>query len=149
MNVIKNGVIAADELIRDTPEPLLRRVSNAASAWCLCEDAACRRAQTCRGKPQSCLMVCGLLLSESVWSGALLMVHGQINGLSFAALLADWPEELEALGEWVNRVERGRRTPTPQPRTPAAIAPPAKARRSPAKRISGASSAAAKRAAIG
>jgi hypothetical protein len=115
MKLIERSNAAADDVIGKTTVAIQRAVSNAASGWALCDSAGCRRAQCCTGHPRVCLTVCSLLMNPRVWSGALNYVQGRIDGRSFEAMASDCPEEIEALGEWVNRVTRGRRIPRRAP----------------------------------
>jgi hypothetical protein len=97
---------AANELPDlDNPalKPTLRWMANIMRLCGLCERAACRRAQACRGDPRACVLRYAPLVPEEVRDAAKAMFEGQERRLSFDELRDETPE-IEDLIEWTGIV---------------------------------------------
>jgi len=105
---IENAKLAAR---RAAARLALRWAASAVCLWGLCTDAACRRAQECRGDPHRCMRRALPLLPEEVREGLRAMADGHERRLSFDALREEYPEEIDAVCDWAGRVLASARPP--------------------------------------
>ncbi len=101
---------------------LLRTLADMICLYGLCAHPACRRGRRCRGEPRDCLPRYAPLVPEDAREGAKAMIGARWHGLSFEELIDDAEDEVGALVDWADAVERSGapdagRKPPPHPRT--------------------------------
>ncbi len=87
---------------------MTRALSNTLDLARLCLTPRCRRSGRCKGNPAECLAVGEALLSPDIIEGAKVFLNGQLEGLSFDAVRASAPEQIDAFAQWSGRIAPGR-----------------------------------------
>ena len=110
----------ANEHAPNLPEPLLRWMADSLYLGGLCGRTECRRARICRGDPRACLSRYAPLVPGDAREAMLAMISGLIRGLDFDTMSAGREHQIEALGEWLQLVERGHSGKNPRGKASAA-----------------------------
>lgn len=95
--------------------PALRWMSNMICLWSFCRNPACGRAQQCKRDPRFCLRRYAPLVPDEVRDGVKLMLEGRRDRKSYDDLLAEAPEEIAAVEDWIARVNATHEPPSAVP----------------------------------
>jgi len=90
------------------PTPVLRWLADTMCLGALCARTKCRRAKACCGEPRECLSRYAPLVPEEARDGVKAMIDGLVRGVDFDTMREECEEEIDALGEWTERVEQSR-----------------------------------------
>ncbi len=74
--------------------------------WGVCGNAKCRRARACRGDVCACVARKALLVPEGAREGVKAMIEGRQDGAKFDAVQDRAYDDVEALLNWRETVER-------------------------------------------
>jgi hypothetical protein len=105
----QDKVIAAERDGRKSSEAeILRRIADMLSLWRLCGNAACRRAQACRGRPHRCARH-STALPEGVRAFLAAMLAAKLAGVAFDDFLDAMAEgdDAAALSAWTAAARAG------------------------------------------
>ena len=93
---------------RPAPKRVLRWLADTMCLGGLCARTKCRRAMACRGEPRECLARYAPLVPEQARDGVKAMIDGLMRGIDFDTMRDECEDEIEALGDWTERVEQSR-----------------------------------------
>jgi hypothetical protein len=96
--------LSAQEIANETT--VLRSMTHSLRLWALCRRAACYRMQRCSGDPRLCLPRYARLVPQEARDWVKAMFEGDEMEWDFDTLCENYPDELEAYGEWLRAVDR-------------------------------------------